>query len=259
MLGLKAYRPRLLHALNENDPDRRCEIADILLNMFVDDFSLIDRIIWSDESIFKLNGHVNRHNCVYYATENPHIVINQKTNAPGVIVWAGIWSNGVIGPFFFNDNITAENYLEKLNDEIVPAIENQVNLEEIFSMHDRAPPHYAKSVRQFSDETFSHRWIGRRGPIDWPARSSDITPVDFFLWGVIKDRTYASKPQNRQALRNAITKEIQSLPKELCRRACQSVPERVNILSNVYEWFRAQILHKDRFLFCAVFLLCCFL
>jgi len=29
--------------------------------------------VWSDEVNFKLNGTVNRHNCVYRATENPRL------------------------------------------------------------------------------------------------------------------------------------------------------------------------------------------
>ncbi len=57
-LGLKPYRPQLLHALNDDDPDRRCEFADIFLNLVDDDPSLLDRIFWTDESTFKLNGHV---------------------------------------------------------------------------------------------------------------------------------------------------------------------------------------------------------
>ncbi|CAF4797591.1 unnamed protein product, partial [Rotaria sp. Silwood2] len=69
---------------------------------------------------------------------------------------------------------------------------------------------------------------GRRGPLDWPARSPDLTPTDFFLWPVIKDRVYATKPQNIQALNDAITTEMQRLPEDLCRRACQSVSERLH-------------------------------
>jgi hypothetical protein len=85
-LGLKPYRLQLLHALNEDDPDRRCEFADTFLNLIAADSSFLNRIVWSDEAIFKLNGHVNRHNCVYYAVENPHIVITEEMNAPGITV-----------------------------------------------------------------------------------------------------------------------------------------------------------------------------
>jgi len=165
-LGFKPYRPQLLHALNEDDPDRRCEFADIFLKLVAEDSSFLDRIVWTDEATFKLNGHVNRHNCVYYATENPHIVITQEMNAPGIVVWAGIWSGGLIGPFFFRDTVTGRSYLEMLDEKIVPAIEYQMNLEEIFYMHDGAPAHYHQSVRRFLDKTFPDRWVGRRGPID---------------------------------------------------------------------------------------------
>lgn len=130
-----------------------------------------------------MNGHVNRHNCVYYAVENPHIVITEEMNALGVTVWEGIWSGVIIGPFFFRDTVTADSYLEKLNKEIVPAIDSQMNLTKIFYMHDGASAHYAKSARDFLDDKFHNQWIGRHGPIEWPARSPDLTPTDFFSMG----------------------------------------------------------------------------
>ncbi|CAF3839089.1 unnamed protein product [Rotaria sp. Silwood1] len=232
-LGLKPYRPQLLHALNEDDPDRRCEFADIFLNLLADDSSLLSRIVWTDEAIFKLNGHVNRHNCVYYAVENPHVIITQEMNTPGITVWAGIWVGGVIGPFFFQDNITADSYLKMLQNDIVPAIASEMDLEEIVYMHDGAPAHYAQSVRHFLDKTFPDRWIGRRGWIDWPPRSPDLTPTDFFLWALIKERVYATKPRDLQALKDAIITETQSLPVEFCRRACESVRERLQLCKDL--------------------------
>lgn len=38
--------------------------------------------------------------------------------------------------------------------------------------------------------TFPDWWIGRDGPINWPPRSPDISPLDFFLWGYVKDIVY---------------------------------------------------------------------
>ena len=87
------------------------------------------------------------------------------------------------GLFFFRDTVTAVSYLKKLKDEIVPAIKSRMNLEETFYMHDGAPAHCAQSVRQFPHKTFPDRWIGRRGPIEWPARSPDLTPTDYFFMG----------------------------------------------------------------------------
>ncbi|CAF3908025.1 unnamed protein product [Rotaria sordida] len=116
-----------------------------------------------------------------------------------------------------------------LKKEIILAIKSRMNLQEMFYMHDGAPSHYAQPVRHFLDKTFRNRWIGRRGAIEWPARSPDLTPTDFFLWGVIKDYVYAKKPQNLQALKDAIVTEMQSLPAELCRKACQTVPYRLQL------------------------------
>ena len=82
-LGLRPYRPRLLQALNEDDPD------------------LPDQILWTDEAIFQINGRVSRHNCVYWSHTNPHIIIEQELNVPKVVVWGGIWSHDVVGPFLF--------------------------------------------------------------------------------------------------------------------------------------------------------------
>jgi len=44
----------------------------------------------------------------------------------------------------------------------------------------------------FLDATFSNRWIGREGPTHWPPRSPDITPLDFFLWGYVKDKVFST-------------------------------------------------------------------
>ena len=130
-LGLKPYRPQLLHALNEDDPDRRGEFASNFLNALAEDSSLLDRIVWTDEAIFKLNGHVNRHNCVYYATENPRVIMTQEMNSPGITVWARIWIGGIIGAFFFDGgNVNASSHLEMLQKQIVPTIERDVCMTE---------------------------------------------------------------------------------------------------------------------------------
>jgi len=64
-----------------------------------------------------------------------------------------------------------------------------------FFQQDGAPPHHAVTVRKFLDEQLPNRWIGRRGPVEWPPRSPDITPMDFFFWGVVKDKVFSPKPR----------------------------------------------------------------
>lgn len=79
-----------------------------------------------------------------------------------------------------------------------------------YFQQDGAPPHYGLAVCRWLDDNFQGRWIGRRGAIEWPARSPDITPPDVFLWGILKDMVYREKPRTLQDLRTIIE---ESLPK----------------------------------------------
>jgi len=40
------------------------------------------------------------------------------------------------------------------------------------------------------DATFPNKWTGRDGPTPWPPPSPEITPVDFFIWGYVKDKAF---------------------------------------------------------------------
>ncbi|GFU97587.1 hypothetical protein TNCV_3278491 [Trichonephila clavipes] len=44
-------------------------------------------------------------------------------------------------------------------------------------------------------DTFGDHLISRFGPVNWPPRSCDLTPLDYFLWGYVKSLVYADKPQ----------------------------------------------------------------
>jgi hypothetical protein len=55
--------------------------------------------------------------------------------------------------------------------------------------HDGCPAHNAIVARNVLSIDFSGRWIGRGGPRTWPARSPDLTPLDF-LWGILMDIAY---------------------------------------------------------------------
>nr|XP_022908494.1 uncharacterized protein LOC111419849 [Onthophagus taurus] len=72
-------------------------------------------------------------------------------------------------------------------------------------MHDGCPAHFSRNVRDFLDNAFRQKWIGRGGPIPWPPRSPDLNPLDFFLWGFMKDRVYATEVNTIDELRHRIT------------------------------------------------------
>ncbi|PNF16785.1 hypothetical protein B7P43_G00864 [Cryptotermes secundus] len=76
--------------------------------------------------------------------------------------------------------------------------------DERFYLQDGAPPHYHRDVRAYLNGTLSGRWIGRRGATEYPPRSPDLTPFDFYLWGTLKNEVYRQKPATLNALRETI-------------------------------------------------------
>ncbi|CAF3721000.1 unnamed protein product [Rotaria sp. Silwood1] len=104
------------------------------------DPTLLDRILWTDEATFQINGRGNRHDCVYWSDINPHFIIEQELYVPQVIVWGGIWSKGVVGPSFFEANVTSQNYLQMMKDNIIPQLEEYSAFQTMIWQQDSAPP-----------------------------------------------------------------------------------------------------------------------
>lgn len=111
------------------------------------------RICFSDESTFYRNGVVNRHNCRYWAQENPHEVRESHTqDKDKVNVWGGILGSEVIGPFFIEGNLDGPKYLELLQEKTVPAMRvaaaaQNIPWSEVVFQQDGAPPHYSVAVK----------------------------------------------------------------------------------------------------------------
>ena len=65
---------------------------------------------------------------------------------------------------------------------------------------------------------FYEHFISHLGPVNWPPRSCDLTPLDYFLWGYVKAHVYTDKPASIDALEDNINKFIrEKLPKMLER------------------------------------------
>lgn len=70
--------------------------------------------------------------------------------------------------------------------------------------NDGCPAHYAVSVRNYLNNEYPDRWIGRLGPMLWPPRSPDLNPLDFFYWGCIKEKVYDKSVNTIEELRARI-------------------------------------------------------
>jgi len=188
-LHLRAYNRQLLHYIKPDDLRKRTDFAVEMLSRPEENDNYLDLVLFSDESTFHVCGKVNRHNCRIWDSENPHQVIEYERDTPKLNVWLGLHKHGVIGPFFFTEStVTGHSYLDMLENFAIP----QIPLGFIF-LQDGAPPHFHRDVTTFLYETFPVRWVRRGGPTAWPPRPPDLTPLDFFAWGFIKDSVYRRK------------------------------------------------------------------
>ena len=58
--------------------------------------------------------------------------------------------------------------------------------------HDGPAAHFARQVREHLTATYNDRWIGFGGPVAWPPKPPDLTPLDLFLWCYMETFTYSS-------------------------------------------------------------------
>jgi len=61
-------------------------------------------------------------------------------------------------------------------------------------------------------EIFLGHLISLRDDIGWPARSPDLNPCDFFLWGYLKSKVHSNHPQCNEQLKDTIRQEIATIP-----------------------------------------------
>ena len=170
----------------EDDTDKRLQFSEIMLNIIEEDQTILDNIPWTDEASFKLFGHVYRHTCVCWYSENKHLTIEQQQNQSGVNTWGGISSSGAIGAIFFDATVTGDNYLKIIKNQIVPQLQQQSYSNDFYFQQDDVPRPHSRQIQEYLDEAFSEKWISRKGPIDWTARSHDVTVMVFFWGGSIE-------------------------------------------------------------------------
>jgi hypothetical protein len=81
--------------------------------------------------------------------------------------------------FFAESTVTGTVYLD-MEEFLVPILEEE-GPDNMLFQQDGALPHSHKEVTDLLNSKFPGKCIGRGGSITWPPRSSDITPLDFFL------------------------------------------------------------------------------
>jgi hypothetical protein len=194
------------------------------------DPEFVSNILFTDEARFTRDGVVNVHNTHVYAHENPHeIIAGHHQQQWGINLWAGIVGGHLIGPYMLEGNLNASKYLAFLQ-EVLPGLLEDVPLQtrrEMWYQHDGAPPHFGTQVRDHLNSVYPGKWIGRGGPVGWPARSPDLTPPDFFLWGHLKEVVYSlGPPASPEEFMSRIQAAVTTIDGNMLQRVQQNIMKR---------------------------------
>ena len=105
----------------------------------------------------------------------------------------GIWSPD----FFEEENITvtvnSDRYCEMLETFLRPKLNMLHDMDNVWLQQNGAPAHISRRAMWILREMFPGHLTSLCGDIGWPARSPDLNPCGFFLWGYFKSKVYINR------------------------------------------------------------------
>ncbi|GFW46720.1 DUF4817 domain-containing protein [Trichonephila clavipes] len=187
-------------AIHQNDHQARRRFVKWAQNEIavVPDFH--KRILFSDEVHFWLNGYVNKQNCRIW------VKLIHKCH---------------------NVTVNGDRYRAINTNFFIPELNNH-DVQELWFQQDGATCHTARAIIDLLKDTFGDRLISRFGPVNWPPRSCDLTPLDYFLWGYVKSLVYADKPQTLNHFEDNIRRVIADIRPQMLEKVIENWTSRLD-------------------------------
>ncbi|GFU84332.1 uncharacterized protein TNCV_1252251 [Trichonephila clavipes] len=111
----------------------------------------------------------------------------------------------------------------------IPELNNH-DVQELWFQQDGAGCHTARATIDLLKYTFGYRLISRFGPVNWPPRSCDLTPLDYFLWCYVKSLVYADKPRTLDHLEDNIRRVIADIRPQMLEKVIENWTSRLDYI-----------------------------
>ena len=110
-----------------------------------------------------------------------------------------------------------------LKESLVSWMMAYYDLSTVMLVQDFAPFHAFQRVQDF---------LSRRIPLNvpkdiWPSNSPDLNPCDFWMWGVVEQKSNSTTPASVSDLKKAIRKAASTIDQDEARRACSAFRRRL--------------------------------
>ncbi|GFU71589.1 putative transposase [Trichonephila clavipes] len=195
---------------------------------------------------------------------NPRVYVETPLHPEKLTVWCALWAGGILLQKDEGHNVTVngvrnsllqifmkEHKLLPINTRFVYAIiqlkrcrsrrssavmnlpqptYKVLLLTELWFQQDGAACHTARATIDLLKDTFGDRLISRFGPVNWPPRSCDLTPLDYFLWRYVKSLVYADKPQTLDHLEDNIRRVIADIRPQMLEKVIENWTSRLDYI-----------------------------
>ncbi len=212
------YKITVQHELKAVDGPRRLQFCAWLLRYTRASRTVLNYVYFSDEAWFNLDGFVNSQNYRVWSSDNPHVFRTTTLHPQKIGVWAAVSRKRVIGPFFFATTITSAVYCDIVKQFIAMLEEDE---RDVVFQQDNARPHVSKETMPMLREFFGDRIV------DWPTRSPDLSPPDYFLWGMLKNAVYRDAPATIEDLKTKIEEAMNAISPQTLKRVFDNLIRRV--------------------------------
>ncbi|GFT72905.1 uncharacterized protein TNCV_1976271, partial [Trichonephila clavipes] len=183
-------------AIHQNDHQARRRFVEWAQNEIavVPDFH--KRILFSDEAHFWLNGYINKQNCRIWSEANPQVYVETPLQPEKLTVWCALWAGGILLQNDEGHNVTVngDRYRAMITNFFIPELNNH-DVQKLWFQQDGATCHTARATIDLLKDTFGDRLISRFGPVNWPPRSCDLTPLVYFRFRNSEDGSEPDLPR----------------------------------------------------------------
>ncbi|GFW15726.1 transposase [Trichonephila clavipes] len=128
-----------------------------------------------------------------------------------------------------NVTVNGDRYRVVITNFFIPELNNH-DVQELWFQQDGATCHTARATIDLLKDTFGDRLISRFGPVNWPPRSCDLTPLDYFMWGYVKSLVYADKPQTLDHLEDNIRRVIADIRPQMLEKVIENWTSRLDYI-----------------------------
>ncbi|GFW14902.1 down syndrome cell adhesion molecule-like protein Dscam2 [Trichonephila clavipes] len=128
-----------------------------------------------------------------------------------------------------NVTVNGDRYTAIITNFFIPELNNH-DVQELWFQQLGATCHTVRATIYLLKDTFGDRLNSRFRPVNWPSRSCDLTPLDYFLWDYVKSLVYEDTLQTLDHLEDNIRRVIANIRPQMLEKVIENWSSRLDYI-----------------------------